>query len=151
MHLLYELSYPRSVHCVGKGKPIEGNSIFLVGSIYTENLNVWDEFLWKVELSTRVQNRWFCFPCSHSTLAFVAICYNFVFIQFFFSMTLSFSAQKTTVWNIPDLVWISTTLKPLSASSPGIVIYQAVFEYRLDLLTSYKSGQVFCSSAIWSW
>lgn len=37
MHLLYELSYPCSVRCVGKGKPIEGNSIFLVDSIYIEN------------------------------------------------------------------------------------------------------------------
>lgn len=83
MHLLYELSYPCSVHCVGKGKPIEGNSIFLVDSIYIENFE---------RVGGIYMEGWIIYSCSELMVlfhlqplntGFVAICYNFAFIQIF--------------------------------------------------------------------
>lgn len=104
MHLLYELSYPRSVHCVGKGKPIEGNSIFLVDSIYIENF----ERVGGIYVEDCI-----IYSCSELMVSVpLAATQHWLLWQFaiilplfkFFSMTLSFSARKTTLWNIPDLV-----------------------------------------------
>lgn len=104
MHLLYELSYPRSVHCVGKGKPIEGNAIFLVDSIYIENFE---------RVGGIYMEGCIIYSCSELMVSVpLAATQHWLLWQFaiilpsfkFFSMTLSFSARKTTLWNIPDLV-----------------------------------------------